>query len=398
MWGGWALAALVGRLLLPDVNAAGVLRRTAASERVRETRVLVRVSPRISSADVARLVSAMRAQVQDLATVDSGADVAGALCVVDIEPAPAGVSLVLRDPSGRSAGARRVVAAGGEIGASEAAAVVRAFVVASRERVGAASAEPASTASSTAVVQPVDPPTSVPSSPAASTLPATSNVGGPSAPQGAAPTAAKNAGNGPAPMPAASSPSRETVSGAARAPAAGRVRATAAYTATRYADEVPWQSGIRFEGAFAMTPAAYVGLGYAFHPAVEVASDAVSARLTRHAASVFVGLERQGRMVSFGADVAAGMDDTLRTTSRAGAGFSGTADASSLSPAFALRLHGRWRVPQIRGVSLDFAPAFEVAPGARDLVVEGAGGSSTALLRPTVARARLDVGASFETF
>src|SRR5262245_17179422 len=110
--------------------ALAPLLSSAAHAREREPRVVVRFAPQISGIDAARLVSAMRAQLRDTATIDPGATAASATCVVDVDRTEAGIVLRFTDGTGRSAGVPRVVAQGGEVGASEAATIVRAFVVA----------------------------------------------------------------------------------------------------------------------------------------------------------------------------------------------------------------------------------------------------------------------------
>jgi hypothetical protein len=140
----------------------------------------------------------------------------------------------------------------------------------------------------------------------------------------------------------------------------------------------------------------YAGAAYAFHPPRTIGSEAVSVAMSRHAAALFAGIESRGGPLVLGADAAIGLDDTIRGPARTSVNFAPTASDVHVGPTFALRLHGRWYIPNGYGLALDVAPVLELAPSDRAMVVEGA--SQTALLSPALARFRLDVGGTFDGF
>lgn len=373
----WGLFALV--LLSP----------AAARAREGEPRVVVRVAPEIAPAEASRLVSAMRSQLRDTAIVDVGGDPSSATCVVDVER---------RDPREcggacegvviRFGGRARVVPRTGEIGASEAATIVRAAVVAAIDAAGATPEEP-----SRAEADASTPP---PEAPAAEAAPASTSSSAAPRPAEAAPAAIPPRGS----VQTASERARERPPAPPAAPPEPwRARFAVLYTGATYAAELPWQSGVRVEGSLALTRGVYAGAAYAFHPPREIAGDLAAVRVSRHAAAAFLGVETSGRVWIVGADAAAGLDDTVRSTSQTSAGLARTADASYAAATFALRLHGRWRPREAYGAGIDVAPAFELAPAGRSLVVErAAGGDPATLASPAVARLRLDVGGTFDLF
>jgi hypothetical protein len=424
-----ALRASVERMLRWCFGVALVLVAYPANAREGEPRLVVRFSPQISSADAARLASAIRGQLRDTATVDvtavspkpiprqpegrevmtessRGADTVAATCIVDVDRGEAGIVLRFADGAGRRAGLPRVVARGGEIGASEAATIVRAFVVAAATH--ATKEKDADMTPPAANAAPVTDTKGASSgeelrSPAPTTTKGVESSAAPEPSATAEPAtndrAAAPGTQAPAPAPPSQdrgNDARERPSAAKGADAGWRVRVAALYTGTAYASELPWQSGARAEGAFAFLPGFYGGVTYAFHPPREIGSNAVSVNVSRHSGALFVGLEDAGRTFVLGADAAVGLDDTVRGLARTSAAFSPTGDAVNVGTTFALRLHGRWRVPEGRGLGLDVAPTVELAPSERRMVVENQGAS--ALLAPAVVRFRLDVGATFDGF
>ena len=345
------------RRLAASLVALATLVASGAASAREEPRVLVRFAPQLAGAEATRLTSAMRAQLRDTATVITSGEGAESVGVVDVDRTEAGLILRFADRSGNPLGPPRVVAHGGEIGASEAAAIVRAFVVAGIEEAAPAPAPSVAPPPAAAPPPPLAP--SVAPSPSLS-----AEVPAPSTPAPAAPW---------------------------------RARLGAFYTGSTYASQLPWQSGARIEAVYAFAPRVYVGAGYAFHPATELTSDAAAVRATRHAAQLFVGAETRGRAFALGADLGAGFDDALRSTTRTAAPFTGTSDAAHVTAVFVLRGHARLRVPQVQGFALDVAPALELAPGSRSLVVED-GEATATLLSPAIARLRLDVGGTFDGF
>jgi hypothetical protein len=120
-------------------------------------------------------------------------------------------------------------------------------------------------------------------------------------------------------------------------------------------------------------------------------------QIARHSAGVFGGMESSGRTWVFGADIGAAIDGTFRSTTTTASGLYPTASTGHASPTFALRVHTRCRVSEIHGLAFDLAPAAELAPAEQDLVIEGSSGTVT-VFSPSVARFRLDIGATFDGF
>jgi hypothetical protein len=396
----WVAGVLVG-LLLVDTTSAHAAPDT--------THVLVRFAGGVPSAEGIRLTSAIRGQLSDTATVDiAGAGAGGApLCVIEIDQTAAGLVVRFADRDGRPAGAARTVARTGELGASEVATIVRAFVLAAAtsaaKPAGATGGGGAMNAASTAA------PTDAESAKNVAAEPEAENV----EPGPIAIAAPVGQGARPAETGVANGGDARAVGGADRAAGGGaddempsRARVGAFYTAATYASQLPWQSGARVEAAYSFWQGIYGGVGYAFHPSRDVTGpDGVVVGVSRHAASLFAGIERGKRFV-LGADAGVGLDQTVRGAARTPAGFVPTGESSNVGPTFALRLHARWRAPGGGGLGLDIAPAFEVAPLERAMVVQGplalANSSrdpgASVLLAPTTARLRLDIGGTFDGF
>jgi hypothetical protein len=361
------LAALF--VLLVSANAAA---------READARVVVRFASGIAAAEAKRLASAMRAQLPETATLvlDEGGRGQAGTFFVDVDRVRGGIELRFRDRTGHGVGGPRMVARGGEIGASEAATILRAFVLGVTDGVAAERANE------------VEPSPRAPS--------AADATGTPSEPPSARPAEDKPAATAPPSIPTQRS-SVENDAAQGDAPIAPwRGRLGALYTGTTYGAGLTWQSGARAEAAFAFVSWIYAGVGYAFHPARQVANDEASVRVGRHSAAVFLGLEHMGRAFGVGVDVGAGVDISSRTTDRTATGIASTSDATQVCPTFALRLHGRWRIPEFRSLALDLAPALELAPAERSLIVEGP--VTTTLLDPARARFRLDLGGTFDAF
>ncbi len=381
------------------LTATFLLFTLPAEAREAELRVVVRFAPHISGSETARFASAIRGQLRDTATVDvreSEAFVPMATCIVDIDRTEAGFVLHLADGGGRAVGAPRIVARGGEVGASEVATIVRAFVVV------------AGAARETAKENDAKPGPPLASAPAAgesrenrSSTPATmSAVSGESEA-----AAVGDQANGSESPPKATAPPRPERGNAAhegspdgeRARAPWRARLAALYTGTAFAPELPWQSGGRVEGAYAFLPGLYAGVTYAFYPARQIGSEAVSLSVTRHSAALFAGLEGSWRTFVVGADAAIGLDDTVRGGAQTSAAFTPAIIAAvNVGPTLALRLHGRWPLLGGPGLGLDVAPTVELATSERRMVVEGE--RTSAILTPTLVRFRLDVGVTFDGF
>lgn len=320
--------------------------------------MLVRFAPHVAKSDAARLVSAMRAQLRGTAAIELDPGAASPVCAVDVDRTESGIVLRFTDGMGRDAGAPRTVKRGGEIGASEAAAIVRAFVAAEMEK---ENDEERNTAAGPPLLPPSQEP---PDAPPAPTFASDFKDRSPLAEQGIAP---------------------------ARSNPSWRARLAALYTGATYASELPWHSGARIEGAYSFVPGWYGGVTYAFHPNVEMVTETASVRIARNAGAAFVGVESSGLMWAFGADAAVGIEHVMRESAVSKSG----GDAR-IAPLFAMRLHGRWRLPHGRGMAIDVAPTIELAMGQEALVVESKDMATRSV--PAMARFRLDVGATFDLF
>lgn len=358
------------------VAAAILLAAPPASAGPAETRVVVRFSPQISAPEAQRLASAIRAQLRDTATV---ATEGKGIAIIDVDRGEGGIALRFVDAEGATMGEPRAITRTGEVGASEAATVVRAFVIAAVEADAQAKAKAnADAKANTSADAEVD----------AKAKPETETAPPPKAE--------------PVPVePKADAPPR-SMAAETREPeppvVPWRARVGLGYTGATYAPQVPWQSGVRIEGALALPAHLYVGAGYAFHPPTEVDTSLASVRVSRHAAGAFGGIESAGRTWIFGGDAGVGFDAAGRATSRTTAGLARTDDATATSVTFALRGHVRFRVPGGRGVGIDLAPTLELAPATQASVIEEGSANLTPVISPMNSRFRLDVGGTFDGF
>jgi hypothetical protein len=200
-----------------------------AYARETEPRVVVRFAARLPRNETARLLSALRAQLREIATVDVER-IAPSTIVVDIDRIETGLSLRFEDGAGRVVGAPRVVTDSGESGASEAATIVRAFVVAKTD-LGQTEDDRSETKRAPDVSSELS----------ASIAPPPLQNG--REPSGSGDTS--NAGR--------KNLDPDGIVGASRAPS--RTRIAAFYTGATYASELTWQSGARLEGHYAFFPA-----------------------------------------------------------------------------------------------------------------------------------------------
>jgi hypothetical protein len=329
----WRLATLALGLLLSLPRVAG------ATEDL--PRVRIEVTAVLDTDEAARLESAIRAQLADVAELPKPDDVRAAQLVVRVARAGSGLVVTLVDEAHPSATRPRTIEGADEVSASTAGAIARAFVVAFGEQ--------------TALPVPVAKPSSVP----VESRPA------PMLPRDALPPNDRR----------------------------GAFRVGALYTGTTFAPTLPWQSGARLEASLALGRFAYAGLGYAFHPGASVASPEATVRITRHSPGLFAGAETTFGALTLGADAGLGLDTTLRATTATSSAFAGTADTTVASASFAFRAHAKVRPTESHVFGFDLAPTLEVAPGGRTMVVAGA---TDALLAPASARFRLDVGGTFE--
>ncbi|HEY6878186.1 MAG TPA: hypothetical protein VI299_09205 [Polyangiales bacterium] len=307
-----------------------------ASLAVAQERVGLRLEPDVPASLQAKLESAIRGQLVDVGVLVD-ADVT---CRVVIARVGDELTLRFQDAAARQVGDVRTLSlAAEELAATEAATMVRAFVL-TRERDVA-----------TTLVEPE------PASPMRFfALPPVQEVQVPSV----------------------------------RSRSLGRV--SAFYTGNTYASQLRWQRGLRAELALYLRGWLQVGAGYTFHPAVELDLSGARVRLRDHNLSLLAGFGREGARVGIAGDLIVGATDTVRETVQTSGGLVATGESQRWSANTTLRVRVRLRV--VSRMWLEFAPALELAFAQRDLATRI--GEEATVLSPRAARLRFDVGASFE--
>lgn len=359
-----------------------------------------------------RLVSAITGQLADLASVDQAPPNAGdpALCAVSIGPYADGLTLAFSDAEGRALGPRRTLSgADSERVASEAATIVRAFVVARIEGRASPSVARNEPAARTGAAAQVDAPdggqveqSSIPRQlddlRSTDRTEATATEREPNdekpAPSGAQPAPPKE----PNKATAVVAPAADDVTAVpkSQASALGRLRFSALYTGSTYAPQLPWQSGLRAELALRLSNWLYGGLSYGFHPPVEVVGTLASVRIHDHNLSALASVGRMGSRFGLAGELVVGATDTLRTTTRTVSLLTSVRDAAYWSATVALRLRGRLRVPGLERFVLELSPVLEWVQRVR--VSIAAGERDERILAPRNLRARLDVGLAVDVF
>jgi hypothetical protein len=345
--------ALITSLLLAAPHAARALEPTP--------RVEVQVAPDMLKLRADRIVSAVAGQLIDVADVDAGDAAAPAqpTCVVRIEEGEQGLVLEFADANGVALSEPRIVSRmPDELAASEAATIVRAFVIA---RIASAA-----------------------------TPPAVASEAPPAVASEAAPLVVAQRDRGVDHGPTASN----TGSGHSRSD--WRAGFTLLYTGATYAPELSWQNGVRLEGWAQLTSWLHGGFGYVYHPVVEIPNQLATVQVASHDFDAFAGVGHWTTTFGAGAELGLGLTDTERSTSKVRSSLMGAADSSLLSGVAFLRLRGRVRFPEWPRLALDVAPALEVVTGTHALVIQDRG--EVALLSPNRVRARVDVGVSLAVF
>ncbi|HEX5658908.1 MAG TPA: hypothetical protein VFX59_17055 [Polyangiales bacterium] len=314
-----------------------------------QAKVALEIEPNVPASLAQRLESAIAGQLADLAVREG-------LCAVRVTQIDVGLKLELFDRERRARGVRSLSVRSEELAASEAGSVVRAFVLALRDE------ELAPEVHADPVLE----------------LPVTS------AEEPAVATAVTPA---PAPVVAVAPPSSPS-----KPVEPTRLWLTALYTGEAYAPQLAWQSGVRAELAMRVGLGVHAGVGYAYHPPATVSHPLASIRVRDHGPSALLGMLRGAGPFSAGGELAFGLTDTRRQTSRVNGAFSGIDPSSHWSWQLAVRARARMRV--VERLWLDLAPALELAFGQRAATVDS--GAQFTVLSPRTARFRLDVGASFE--
>jgi len=173
------------------------------------------------------------------------------------------------------------------------------------------------------------------------------------------------------------------------------LQAAVAYTATRYASEVPWQHGVLM--SLAWRPAATpwrVGAECSWFPSLTRRTNDLTLTLDRHPIGVFLGYELPvaGSGVTLRAEGSGIADPIVRRTSRLSADLNGTPPSVRWSWAVSTRLRVGWQPS---------TPFWVFATGGADFLLNRfdhvvQNGSETPVLSPLRVRPHLQVGASVD--
>jgi hypothetical protein len=373
--------------------------------------VYVRMPASMPAPIAQRLLSALEAQLGDLAPIDLREPNADrALCVVLVTEVEGGLSIQLANARAQALSAPRFVpGAADELSASQVASIVRAFVVARLDgdhaiALAAARSE-SDRVNAVHATQQHDAQERAPQAHGAERDPQPVKRE-PEPSQAAAallappPAPAAAAGAQSLPLPESSGGRRPVAVDrmAADDADAWRLRLAALYSGVNYAPELPWQDGLRVEASARVQRWLYLGAGYGYQLPEEVTREAVQIRIHAHSVNAFLGLGRTWRRFGAGLDAGLGAVQTSRTTQVDVDALDGTPGFTYWSPVGTLRLHGRLRFPALPRLALDLAPALELVGGTRQAVVEAEIIGETSVLSPRSVRARVDVGAAFDVF
>jgi hypothetical protein len=373
--------------------------------------VYVRIPAGMPAPIAQRLVSALEAQLADLAPIDLSAPSAErALCVVLVTEVEGGLSIQLANARAQPVSAPRFVpGAADELSASQVASIVRAFVVArldGEQAIVLAAAQSESERANGHAAEQHDAQERAPqaqgterASQAAKREPepaqaAASLLAPPPAPDAAA-------GAQSLPLPESSGGRRPVAIDqmVGKDADAWKFRLAALYSGVNYAPELPWQNTLRVEASARLQRWLYLGAGYGYQLPGEVTQQAVQVRIQGHSVNAFLGLGRSWRSFGTGVDLGLGALQTSRATTQVvDAALAGTPAFSYWSAVGTLRLHGRLRFPALPRFALDLAPALEFVGGTREAVVDLETNGETPVLSPRSLRARVDVGAAFDVF
>lgn len=400
-----ALLALLALLLALSLALPGAGQALAGAGQV-----YVRMPAGMPAPIAQRLLSALAAQLEDLAPIDlSEPSAERALCVVLLTQVEGGLSIQLANARAQPVGAPRIVSgAADELSASQVASIVRAFVVArldGDQAIMLAAAQPESARAKGHAEERRDAQERAP--PKHGTEPARQAVKrDPEPPQAAtsllaappAPDAA--AGEQSLPLPESSGARRRIAVDRLVTHDADpwRLRLAVLYSGVNYAPELPWQNGLRVEASARVQRWLYLGAGYGYQLPGEVPHQDVQVRIHAHAVNGFLGLERSWRSFGAAVDLGLGAVRTSRSTTQWVDALDGTPDFTYWSAVGTLRLHGRLRFPALPRLALDLAPALELLGGTREAVVDAETSGETSVLSPRSLRARVDVGAAFDVF
>ncbi len=342
--------------------------------------VVVQFSEGIPPRDADRLMASFRAQLRDVAWVDTDdSRREDAICVVVVGIHEGrGLELRFLDGRGSEIGRPRVVPPSSrEIVAMEAATIVRAFASTLHEP----------HAESSAAAPAAPPPVGAPEAPA----PEARAPAAPAAPAALTepilPPMAEFANENPEYGIKNTNPSFE---------GDFRLRLRMLYTGTLYASELPWLSGVRVEALAALSGPVHVGAAYAFDPGVDVAAAQSTIRVSQQAGMAFVGIERRTGTYAYGLDAGVDFTASSRTTLSTAPSFVAGSDASHLAVGGSLRAYALLRIPSAQRLHVDCALGVDVFPRSEHFTVREPSGAETDILSPHVIRPQMGFGIGFD--
>lgn len=183
----------------------------------------------------------------------------------------------------------------------------------------------------------------------------------------------------PPPRPAGKPPQRSTSTG----------RLGAFYVGEGYAPEASWQSGLGLRLSGSPDRRLFVGIGYVLFPPVDIDTETVAARVTRHPAEAFASYELPLDQVRVGAELAVRAELATRRTLRAGSGLEPTPDDRRWLWGAAARALVRWVLSE--RVALGAALGADISFNDSEYVVD-ASGQQDPVLRPRAVRPHAELG------
>ncbi len=165
-----------------------------------------------------------------------------------------------------------------------------------------------------------------------------------------------------APAPPAAAPPRPTTTPTTKpAPPAKRERGrgllAVGYVGTSYAREIPWQSGVGFEGGFAWPFGLHATVGYTLYQRARAESPWGRIEVVRNPITAMLGYHRRWRALGYGGDGGVIVDVAQRRASTSATGVAAADDRVHVGTALALRARGSvvavWRLEVFVAIGLE---------------------------------------------
>lgn len=170
----------------------------------------------------------------------------------------------------------------------------------------------------------------------------------------------------------------------------GRGLLAIGYVGTSYAPEVPWQSGMGFEGGWAWPFGLHATLGYTLYQRVRAESAVGRVEVVRNPITALLGYHRRWRALGYGGDAGVIVDIAKRRASSSASGVAAADDRVHASTALALRARGSvvavWRLEVFAAIGL------EVWLSKIEYAVESPTGDTDVVLAPHRVRATATAG------